>query len=464
VNPDFSQVEADVAQLAVNNRFALFYPERRPFFLEGADFFATPLNVIFTRTVVNPTAGVKVTGKEGKHAIGLFGNRDRVNNLLFPANQNSRSDQIDLQTDSAVLRYRYDLGSNSTVGILATTRESEGYHNRMTGVDGFLRITPTKTVNFQFLYSDTDYPDSLAVDYGQPDGSFADFAIQANFQHIAREWMYGANYLQLEDGFRADTGFMPRVDARALGGFIIRQIWGEPDSWYNRLHFVLGSTRTENLLGELRDQDLTLIARYFGPLQSNLEIMFNHRREWYQGTLFHYPVYRATLTLQPSGSLNLGINWMGGKKVDLINVRKARQFILAPNAGIILGRRLDINLSYMLQSLTSGEGRLLTAHLPQLRLLYHFNVRTFVRAIVQHQSLDRDLLNYIPTVAPFLTPKSKSLFTQFLFSYKVNPQTVLFLGYSDNHMGGEFGDVIGVRDLTRLNRTFFLKLGYALTL
>ncbi len=65
VNPDFSQVEADVAQLDVNNRFALFYPERRPFFMEGADFFLTPLNVIFTRTVADPVAGAKLTGQGG---------------------------------------------------------------------------------------------------------------------------------------------------------------------------------------------------------------------------------------------------------------------------------------------------------------------------------------------------------------------------------------------------------------
>ncbi len=464
INPDFSQVEADVAQLAVNNRFALQFPERRPFFLEGADFFATPLNAIFTRTIADPTAGVKLTGKEGRHAVGFFGARDRVNNLLFPSNQGSMRDQIDQTVDSAVLRYRYDLGSNSTVGVLATSREGDGYHNRMAGVDGFLRVTPTKTVNFQFLYSDTAYPDSLAANNGQPAGSFGDFALQANFQHTARKWLYGVTFLQMEDGFRADTGFIPRVDARSLSGFLIRQIWGGPDSWYDKLMLILGSTRTENLTGDLRDQDLTLIGVYSGPLQSNLEVMFTRWREWYQGTLFHYPVYRVTLGLQPSGSLNLGLTWIGGGGVDLINVRKADQFILAPNAGISLGRRVDLNVTYMLQRLSTEEGRLLTAHLPQLRFLYHFNVRTFVRAIVQYQVLDRDLTSYLPSVAPFLTPKSENLFAQFLFSYKVNPQTVLFLGYSDNHMGGEFGDMIGVRDLTRLNRTFFMKVGYALVL
>lgn len=469
VNPDFSQVEADVAQLAVNNRFALLFPERRPFFLEGADFFATPLNAIFTRTIVNPTAGVKLTGKEGRHAIGFFGARDRVNSLLFPSNQGSMSDQLDQRTTSAVLRYRYDLGSNSTVGVLATAREADGYHNRMAGVDGFLRITPTKTVNLQVLHSDTAYPDTLAAGWGQATGSIDDIAISANFQHMSRNWIYALTFQQLGTDFRADTGFIPRVDFRSYAGFLIRQVWGEPGDWYNQLQLILGSTRTETLDGELRDQDLTVIARYFGPLQSNLEFMATRWREFYLGTTYTYPVYRFTFTMRPSGSLDLGLTWVGGQTVDLLNARKADQTMLAPNAGISIGRRINANISYIVQRLSVDEGKLLTAHLPQLRLLYHFNVRTFVRAIVQYQRLDRELTRYLAPIAPFLSERSESLFTQFLFSYKVNPRTVLFLGYSDNHLGGfpASGMITGpftIRDLTRQNRTFFLKLGYALVL
>jgi hypothetical protein len=116
LNPDFSQVEADVAQLDVNTRFALFFPERRPFFLEGADFFLTPMNVIFTRTVADPSAGAKLTGKEGPHAVGFFVTQDQVNNLIFPSNQASRSTSLDEEVTAGVLRYRRDVGANSTVG------------------------------------------------------------------------------------------------------------------------------------------------------------------------------------------------------------------------------------------------------------------------------------------------------------------------------------------------------------
>src|SRR5439155_7734715 len=86
VNPDFSQVEADAAQLTVNTQFAIFYPEKRPFFLEGADFFDTKINAIYTRDIADPSWGVKLSGKEGKSAFGASLVRDDRTNFLLPSN------------------------------------------------------------------------------------------------------------------------------------------------------------------------------------------------------------------------------------------------------------------------------------------------------------------------------------------------------------------------------------------
>ena len=112
-NPDFSQVEADSAQLEVNTRFALFFPERRPFFLEGADFFATPIQAVFTRTVADPSGGLKLTGKSGTTGLGVFAAHDRVTNLLFPSNQITRDTPLTINTVSSAFRYRHDVGSAS---------------------------------------------------------------------------------------------------------------------------------------------------------------------------------------------------------------------------------------------------------------------------------------------------------------------------------------------------------------
>jgi hypothetical protein len=94
VNPDFSQVEADSAQLDINTQFALFFPEKRPFFLEGGDLFSTRLNVVHTRVVTDPDWGAKLTGKLGANAIGLFIARDTITNLIFPGSESSSTASV----------------------------------------------------------------------------------------------------------------------------------------------------------------------------------------------------------------------------------------------------------------------------------------------------------------------------------------------------------------------------------
>jgi hypothetical protein len=113
-----------------------------------------------------------------------------------------------------------------------------------------------------------------------------------------------------------------------------------------------------------------------------------------------------------------------------------------------LGRHVNAQLSHILQRLDVDSGRLSDTNITELRLVYNVNVRSFVRAIVQNVDIERDR-------ASFSQPRVQTLFTQLLFSYKVNPQTVLFLGYSDNQLG------LQQVDLTRTDRTFFAKIGYA---
>ena len=120
------------------------------------------------------------------------------------------------------------------------------------------------------------------------------------------------------------------------------------------------------------------------------------------------------------------------------------------------GRRLQFNLDHTYQRFERDEGRLFLANLSQGRLVYQFNVRMFLRAILQYTNIDRDPSLYEDEV----DPNTRLLGTQFLFSYKLNPQTVVFLGYSDNYLGeGQQGV-----DLTQTDRTLFLKVGYAWSL
>jgi hypothetical protein len=452
-NPDFSQVEADVAQLEVNTRFALRYPEKRPFFLEGADFFLTPFEAVFTRTVADPTGGVKLTGKVGKNAFGFFGAYDRINNLLFPSNQGSMPASLDKDVSSGVFRFRRDIGQNSTLGVIYTGRVAEDYFNHVAGVDGFLRLSKTKSLQFQYLHSETDYPEDVSLSYGQSEADFGGNAFLASFLHLGRNWRYGAVYRDLSPSFRADYGYIPRVDTRTVGGMLNPVIWGKSGGWFTQLGFGLEGSATYDYEGNLTDRHASLNWTYQGPLQSVSVIEYSRNRELYLGEPYELESFLWSYEMKPAGGLRFSLAVQFGDSVDYHNQRKAKVIRVMPYAEFGLGRHLNINLTHSLENLNLRMEKIFEANLSQVRLVYNFNVRTFVRFIVQYLDVSRNPALYFFPVPP----RSSTLFSQFLLSYKLNPQTMVFIGYSDNYSG-----MTGV-DLTQTDRTFFVKLGYAWT-
>ncbi len=465
LNPDFSQVEADVAQLDVNTRFALFYPERRPFFLEGADFFLTPLNVIFTRTVADPEAGAKLTGKEGPHALGFFLTKDRVNTVILPANQGSRTGLLEGEVTGGVFRYRRDVGSGSTVGALVTAREGEGYSNWVYGADLFWRLSPTYVLQAQYLRSSTDYPDAFALLHGHRIEAFDGDALLLEGRHQSRDWFASLTLNRTGDDFRADAGYLPRVDLASYQGTLARTFWGEARDWYSFLHLGLKAGRIEDLDGSLSEQEAELFAGYSGPLQSQVNAYLTFRDEVFvedpfaqvkEGETFHLVGAGFGSEIRPSGVATLSLSGSVGEAVDYANAREGVLYTLRPQAELKLGRHLNLQLQHAYQRMQYEGAWTYIANLSQLRAVYNLNVRSFVRAVVQFQDVDRQLDEYLYRV----NPENQTLFTQLLFSYKVNPQTVLFLGYSDNSLG--YLDAERIRtELTPRSRTFFLKLGWA---
>jgi hypothetical protein len=453
VNPDFSQVEADAAQLDVNERFALFFPERRPFFLEGADFFATPFQTVFTRTVADPEAGVKLTGKEGKNVFGVFAARDRLNNLLLPGPDASSLASLDQEVTGGALRYRRDVGGTSTVGVLYTGRDAEGYGNHVYGFDGSLRLTDSDTLRFQLLESRTEYPDQFALDRGQPRGGFDGLAYRIDLTRTTGDWLFRAFHSRLDDTFRADSGFIPRVGYLQTFGIVQRNVWGRPDGWFSRIAVIGNAVRLEDLDGGLIEQGGNFEVLYEGPLQSSVRLGIRPNEESFRGVTFDNVRGDLLATVRPSGDLTLELFLRGGEVIDFTNVRQADFALVRPRVAFKLGRHVTGDVQHEWQQFETAGGRFLTANLSQGTLIYHFNVRTFFRAILQYRDVERRLELYDPGVT--LPAEEEELFSQLLFSYKLNAQTVLLAGYSDLHQGGE------AVDLTQTSRTFFVKLGYA---
>lgn len=454
LNPDFSQVEADVAQLDVNNQFTLFFPEKRPFFLEGADFFQTSFNAVHTRQIADPDVGVKLTGKQGKNAIGVFYADDTVTNLLIPGSQGSRTARLDGESSQAsVLRYRRDIGGQSALGVLVTDRQGDDgtYSNQVTGIDGLFRFTDSDSVTFQYLTSETEYPTALARELDQPEGRFRDDAYRVAYRHNSRGWRSYATLESIGTDFRADLGFIPRGDRQFWVAGLERLWWGDEDDRWSRIWAGVDYDVTEDQSGQELEREAEIWGSISGPMQSFATVRLGRRTRFFNGREFEESFRQTFFELQPSANFFFEMFARTGDTIDFANTQPADQLLLEPGIRLNLGRRVVLRLNHTFNRLKVEGGTLITANLTELRAVYQFNRRTFVRLISQFLDLDRDPTLFQNSVEA----RSKDLLNELLFSYKLNPRTVLFLGYSDNHQANDRFD------LTQTNRAIFMKLGYA---
>src|SRR6185503_3749580 len=248
--PDFSQVEADVAQLEENTTFTLQYPETRPFFLEGEDYYNSPLQAVFTRTVADPDVGVKFTGRTGDNTIGVFATNDTVTNLLFPGAFGSRTTSLAEDNDGFVGRYTRAFGGTSTIGALVTSRQGDGYSNEVMGVDGRYDINDQNILRFQYLDSRTEYPASVVTDFAQAAELDGD-AWRMEYRYGSRNWFGQSWHQEIDPSFRADSGFISRVDI-VQDRFEMNRTWyGNGKHWYTDWRLGAQGGRVETTDGQL---------------------------------------------------------------------------------------------------------------------------------------------------------------------------------------------------------------------
>ncbi len=456
INPDFSQVEADVAQLQENTEFALFYPETRPFFLEGSDYYDSPLQAVYTRTVADPDVGAKLTGRLGHNTFGTFMTRDAVTNLLFPGPVGSSTTSLAQPNDGIVARYTRGYGNASTIGALITLRDGDGYSNDVGGIDGRYRINDQNFVRFQYLTSQTEYPTAVATQFDQPIGRFDGDAYRVEYRYGNRNWYAYYFHDRLDPGFRADTGFISRVDL-VRDNVETGHIWQSPGgTWWTEL-------RAGAYLNDSRDTEGRLLGRsaqpffsFNGPLQTFMEIDVGPEQEFWNGQIFDAKSVFVYAQMRPAAGVSAYFQGRYGEQLDYANSLVRDEQRIQPQIEWNATRHLLVRGRYTLDRLWSKQGPIVyKARLTDLRLTWQFNVRSFVRVTLQGSDVERNLSQYVD---PMTTPSSASRAAQLLYSYKLNPQTVFFSGYSSNQLEDE---TTGRIEPT--GRTAFLKLSYAWT-
>ena len=463
VNPDFSQVEADAAQIGANERFALSYPEKRPFFLEGIDLFSTPFQAVYTRSVTAPSAGVRVTSNVNRTAFTALVTRDRGGGVVvLPGPEGSDGAFQDFRSTVGIVRARHDLGQ-SFVSFLATGREIEGGgHNAVFGPDFQWRPVPTDVITAQALWSDSHTPDRTDLANEWNGQTLKDRALLARWAHNTATTDVFVQGQDLGKDFRADEGFIPQVGYREgyfESGYTVRP----KKNFFSRIRLFTIDYYDEDQDGSVLTRRASAGAGMDGQLNSFIRVELN-RDDLKTGSRM-FTRFRPYVTVQanPGRILNsFSLEAYVGDEIDFTNHRKGDGTTLLGSFTVRPDYRLELRANASTRWLhvddpALGEGRLFLAQIERLRASFSFNSRSFVRLIGQHIETTRDTSLYLATLRPSYPAKTESFSLSALFAYKLNWQTVFYLGYGDNREFAEITD-----KLEPFERQAFAKVSYAL--
>jgi hypothetical protein len=456
VNPDFSQIESDVAQITANERFALSYPEKRPFFLEGAELLTAPISAVSTRSLTDPLWGVRGTVKLDHLAATALAIQDEGGGqVIIPGAASSSAADQSFRSWAGIARVRYSLGS-AYVGALATTREiSGGGFNRLGGLDFQLRPFASDSVTGQYLYSFTRTPElpDLAAQW---DGRWlAGHAAMLMWSHSGSVLDVTTTYRDLGTAFRADDGFVPQVGVRegsAVAGLTARFDGGV----LRRLRGSAGYDRVVDREFELLSQQVTSGITAEGLLGSVISFDYQYDQVRVGDKLLSRKELVYSLNLNPGAIVSsIALDGSAGQQIDFENARTGTGVHVALAVTARPTPRFELTWNEELGWLDVGgkpRSRLFTARVDRLRANYAFTARLFLRFIGQYEVTRRSPELYLAAVPAKIADFTGSL----LFGYKINWQSVVFVGYGDNRT---YSDM--TQRLEPSARQLFVKLSHA---
>jgi hypothetical protein len=467
-NPDFSQVESDVSLVTVNERFALFFPEKRPFFLEGIELFATPNQLVYTRQIVDPILGGKVTSKVGKYNIAY----------LTAVDQSGPTDSW-----FNIARVRQDIGANSTAGITATSKDGGNAFNRL--VAGDARIVFGKLYYVAGQLGGTWTRDSATSSVRSSP------LWEGEFDRTGRSWGFNYKVTGIGSDFETQAGFVPRNDIVQAHAFNRFSIYGGRGAFLETANFYGGPFYTwlyrdfqvSNALEGRWSADATFTLR--GGWQGALHGEYNFVNfepgayDAYEVIQNGTPVpYDAPSGVDDGFNVNGGITTPTWQSLDAtVNIARAREPIFDEGSEGYETRitgALDIRPSGSIRISGSNTYSRITRQrdgsefartiIPRLKVEYQPTRALFFRAVGEYVAQRRDALESAVTGEPLQIAgepqpfqESNGMRVDLLASFEPSPGTVAFLGYGaslDDTQAFDFSS------MTRSSDGFFVKLAY----
>jgi len=452
INPDFSQVESDATQISVNSSYAIYYPEKRPFFLDGADIFNTQLTDFYSRMINNPLGAAKLIEKSDGLTIAYLSALDRNSPFTIAGEEGSSSVETSLQSYSNILRAKYDFGKQSFIGALGTARNFSDAHGYTGGVDWNLYFDPnysirgqilasnTKEVNDSTIFTDDSYFGSTKYTPTFDGQTYSGTALYTQFRRDARDYNVYLTYQDISPTFQAENGFITGNDLRTL----------DLQNMYNfyPLHSIIdqGQLWMENNLqfdyDNARKQRWTVAGIYLQfKSQTNINLLYvPYNEELYHSVRFN-KINRGEIQINsnPSTYLSLSTDIALGKFIDRDSAMTGHGHNISVSATVKPTSQLELDLSYSRSRLSDVVTQELfyDGYIARFTGIYQFSSDVFFRLIGQYDEF------------------SKAVEIDPLLSYKLNPFTICYAG--STHDLSDFGSPYGFE---QTQRQFFIKVQY----
>ena len=416
LNPDFSHIEADAPQIDINQRFALYYSEKRPFFLEGMEIFRFPeIDMVYTRRIIDPVGGAKLTGKVGRFTYGLISAYDtNPTESLWEVHNGGES-----RDDNAlfnILRIKTDVFKESYLGFCLADKEIDGSYNRVLGVDGQFRFKDKFFFSFQAIGSKTKFDD-------EETGIVP--ALYADFSYFSKHVGGGLYWMSIHPDFEASSGFINRVDYRTLGAYTSFRAYPEK-KYLNQVSLGLSAGQRyayfEDLLTD-RWSRANLHLRF--TEFSMMDITFQNSMERYEGIDFNKDSYTVQGENNLIGWLPFGFYFRTGHSIfydpddPFLGWSNTYGFYfnVKPN------KRLQMSVDFSKETFWEERGgeQLYDFNTVRQRTTYQLSKTLSLRAIVDYYH------------------ENNEFYGSFLVSWILRPGTVFFVGIDSNYLKGGSG-------------------------
>lgn len=477
LNPDFSQVEADATRITVNERFALFFPEKRPFFLEGSEVFQTPQQLVYTRRVVDPVGGTKITGKVGSFTLGYLGALDESPSSLFGERGKAAVN---------LLRIRRDVGTGSTVGILFTdrTRTKGGDFNRVVAGDARLVFKERYTFTTQWAGS-----------WSASDGARYPFkpSIFGSIARSGRILSWNMTFHDMHPEFQAEAGYLPRIGEAITVGNLTLAHHGPAGAILERAALGFrgeGYFRHDAFWAGNRPYETEVQLLPSFSFRGGRTVSIVLRNGYFQFPVESYASYgilgadgnphpftmptslknMKAVAVMPRLRINNSVNLNGrmyfrelpiyAEAARGLELLIAPQLTLKPTTGLSL--TLDQTFSRLWRH--RDDSVFSTAIVSRITSRYQFSKAMSARMMIQYNLEERDALEDPLYGNPILfngeavgAREEGTVQGQFLFQYQPSPGTIFYVGYT-RMMEGDYSYGLTRKDPTQDG--LFVKLSY----